>query len=122
MLTTTGEEMIRTNDVEICVSSIGDPADPTILLIHGAGHSLLSWPDELCRRLAESGRHVIRYDSRDAGRSSSYPRASLATRCVISWSTPSSSSTRWAAKAPTFSACRRGPPSPSSRRSTIRRR
>ena len=31
------------------------------------------WEDELCRRLAGEGRHVIRYDHRDTGQSTSYP-------------------------------------------------
>ncbi|MGE5497039.1 MAG: alpha/beta fold hydrolase, partial [Syntrophothermus sp.] len=30
------------------------------------------WDEEFCRRLAESGRFVIRYDNRDVGRSTSY--------------------------------------------------
>ena len=45
-----------------------------ILLIHGAGSSMLSWDEELCERLAAGARFVIRYDSRDAGRSVSYER------------------------------------------------
>ena len=33
---------------------------------------MLSWADGLCERLAAGSRHVIRYDSRDAGRSVAY--------------------------------------------------
>lgn len=55
---------IKVNDVELCVETFGDPADPPVLLI---GVTMLSWPDELCAALA--GRYVVRYDLRDAGRS-----------------------------------------------------
>ena len=55
---------IKVNGVELCVETFGDPADPPLLLI---GVTMLSWPDELCAALA--GRHVVRYDLRDAGQS-----------------------------------------------------
>jgi len=55
---------IKVNGVELCVETFGDPADPPLLLI---GVTMLSWPDELCGALA--GRYVVRYDLRDAGRS-----------------------------------------------------
>ena len=31
------------------------------------------WDDELCARLADAGRLVVRYDHRDTGRSTTYP-------------------------------------------------
>ena len=65
--------MIRAGDAELCVETFGDPGDPAILLISGATASMDWWDDELCRRLADAGRHVIRYDHRDTGRSTSYP-------------------------------------------------
>ena len=55
---------INVNNVELCVETFGDPADPPVLLI---GVTMLSWPDELCAALA--GRCVVRYDLRDAGQS-----------------------------------------------------
>jgi pimeloyl-ACP methyl ester carboxylesterase len=64
--------MIRANGVDLCAETFGDPADPAILLIHGAGNSMLSWDEALCERLAAGPRFVIRYDLRDAGRSVSY--------------------------------------------------
>ena len=54
------------------METFGDAAHPAILLIHGAGSSLLSWDEDLCRLLAAGGRFVIRYDLRDAGRSVTY--------------------------------------------------
>ncbi len=65
-------ETVQAGDVPICVESFGTRGDPAILLIHGAGNSMLSWDEELCARLAAGRRFVIRYDLRDAGRSVTY--------------------------------------------------
>ncbi len=70
---TTQSMQTTATGVELCVESFGDPADPAILLIHGAGHSLLAWDEEFVGRLTAGGRRVIRFDSRDAGRSTGYP-------------------------------------------------
>ena len=69
----TGEFLVRVGDVEICVEALGDRADTPVLLIQGARASMTSWDDELCRALVDGGRYVIRYDNRDAGRSTAYP-------------------------------------------------
>jgi pimeloyl-ACP methyl ester carboxylesterase len=71
---TSGERIIEANGVALCVESFGSPGAPAILLIHGAGSSMVDWDDALCERLAAAGRGrlVIRYDSRDAGRSVTY--------------------------------------------------
>jgi len=53
----------------LCVESFGDPAKPTLLLVSGAAQSMDWWDVELCCRLADAGRQVIRYDHRDTGRS-----------------------------------------------------
>lgn len=58
---------------QLCVQTIGDPAAPALLLIGGATWSMDWWEDELCQQLAERRRRVIRYDTRDTGRSTSYP-------------------------------------------------
>jgi pimeloyl-ACP methyl ester carboxylesterase len=65
--------LIPANGVDLCAETFGDPGDPAILLVHGTGNCMLLWPEELCERLAAGGRHVVRYDLRDAGRSVSYP-------------------------------------------------
>jgi pimeloyl-ACP methyl ester carboxylesterase len=67
------EQLVRTNGVELCVETFGEPENPAILLIMGAGASMLDWDAEFCQRLASAGRFVIRYDNRDTGRSVSYP-------------------------------------------------
>ena len=66
------DKIIRANGVDLCVETFGDPANPAILLIHGAAASMLGWEDEFCERLAAGPRFVVRYDHRDTGRSVSY--------------------------------------------------
>lgn len=61
------------NDVDLAVEASGDPADPTILLIGGAESTMDWWEDDFVARLAATGRHVIRYDTRDTGGSTTYP-------------------------------------------------
>jgi len=56
-------------DVELCIDEHGDPADPLVLLVGGAAASYDSWGVDLCRAIAAGGRHVVRYDHRDTGRS-----------------------------------------------------
>jgi pimeloyl-ACP methyl ester carboxylesterase len=68
-----GEAMVRANGVEICTEDFGSPSDPALLLIMGATASMVWWPDDFCHLLAAGGRHVIRYDNRDTGRSITYP-------------------------------------------------
>src|SRR5690349_4154530 len=59
--------------VNLCLETFGDPADPAIVLAHGASASMLWWEADLCQRLADAGRFVVRYDQRDTGRSTTYP-------------------------------------------------
>lgn len=72
------ETIQRINGVDICSESFGNPNDPPILLIMGAMASMLWWDEEFCRMLAERGRHVIRYDNRDTGRSTTYEPGTIA--------------------------------------------
>lgn len=37
------------------------------LLVRGLATTLLGWPDAFCRKLADAGYYVIRYDNRDVG-------------------------------------------------------
>lgn len=62
--------------VRVCVEAIGGRDSPAILLIGGATWSMDWWEEELCRRLADSGRLVVRYDQRDTGRSTHWPPGS----------------------------------------------
>jgi len=54
-------------DVTLGVEHFGDAAAPLVLL--AGGTTMLSWPDALCESLARGGRHVVRYDLRDCGTS-----------------------------------------------------
>jgi pimeloyl-ACP methyl ester carboxylesterase len=72
MSTATGEQLARVNGVELCWQAFGDPADPPLVLLHGASDSMLAWREGFCDLLADGGRYVVRYDSRDAGRSTTY--------------------------------------------------
>ncbi|MDQ1027671.1 NAD(P)-dependent dehydrogenase (short-subunit alcohol dehydrogenase family)/pimeloyl-ACP methyl ester carboxylesterase [Streptomyces umbrinus] len=61
------ERWVRTGGVELCVAELGDPAQPTVMLVHGYPDSKEVW-SEVAARLA--GRfHVVLYDVRGHGRS-----------------------------------------------------
>jgi pimeloyl-ACP methyl ester carboxylesterase len=64
------EQFVRVSDeIELCYETFGDPSDPTALMIMGLATQMIAWPDEMCERLAGRGFHVVRFDNRDAGRS-----------------------------------------------------
>ncbi len=63
------EQRVRVGEVELVYETIGDPADPPLLLVMGLGMQLIHWDRELCETLAGRGFRVIRFDNRDAGRS-----------------------------------------------------
>ncbi len=67
------ERFVRDGDLTLCVEGIGAPEDPALLLVGGNSGSMDFWDDELCARLAAGGRYVVRYDSRDTGRSTQWP-------------------------------------------------
>ena len=61
------EERVKVGEVELVYETIGDPGNPTLLLVMGLGMQLIHWDRELCEGLAERGFQVIRFDNRDAG-------------------------------------------------------
>ncbi|MDQ0951022.1 NAD(P)-dependent dehydrogenase (short-subunit alcohol dehydrogenase family)/pimeloyl-ACP methyl ester carboxylesterase [Streptomyces phaeochromogenes] len=61
------ERWVRTGGVELCVAELGDPAQPTVVLVHGYPDSKEVW-SEVAARLAERF-HVVLYDVRGHGRS-----------------------------------------------------
>ncbi|KAB2340145.1 alpha/beta fold hydrolase [Actinomadura rudentiformis] len=67
------EQTVTTDGIDLCFETFGDPADATVLLIAGGAQSMIWWEEDFCARLAEAGRHVVRYDHRDTGRSTSSP-------------------------------------------------
>jgi NAD(P)-dependent dehydrogenase (short-subunit alcohol dehydrogenase family)/pimeloyl-ACP methyl ester carboxylesterase len=59
------ERRVRTGGVDLCVAELGDPARPTVILVHGYPDSKEVW-SEVAARLA--GRfHVVLYDVRGHG-------------------------------------------------------
>ncbi|HET8823375.1 MAG TPA: alpha/beta hydrolase [Thermoleophilaceae bacterium] len=58
---------VEAGGVTLGVEPFGDAATPLVLL--AGGPTMLSWPDALCEALARGGRHVVRYDLRDSGAS-----------------------------------------------------
>jgi len=58
---------VKAGIVELEYEEFGDPTDPALVLVMGLGAQLIDWPEEFCRRLAERGFRVIRYDNRDSG-------------------------------------------------------
>lgn len=67
------EEIKLGNDVTIFIEAFGDKTNEPVLLLHGAGNSMLNWHKGFCEKLSSEGYYVIRMDSRDAGRSKKFP-------------------------------------------------
>jgi pimeloyl-ACP methyl ester carboxylesterase len=55
--------------IELCYETLGDPTAPPLLMIMGLGGQLIYWPEGLCELLVSRGLRLIRFDNRDAGRS-----------------------------------------------------
>ena len=56
--------------ITLCYESFGEHGDPPVLLVMGLGMQMIAWHEEFCAELAGRGLHVVRFDNRDAGRSS----------------------------------------------------
>ncbi|MBP2320895.1 NAD(P)-dependent dehydrogenase (short-subunit alcohol dehydrogenase family)/pimeloyl-ACP methyl ester carboxylesterase [Kibdelosporangium banguiense] len=63
-----GVRTVKSGEVSLAVYEQGDPADPTVLLVHGYPDNHTMW-DGVAARLAERF-HVVSYDVRGAGASS----------------------------------------------------
>ncbi len=68
---------IKRDTLRLWTETIGNPQDPTVILIAGAGAPSRFWTMDFCTHIARSGYHVIRFDHRDTGLSSAidYDRA-----------------------------------------------
>lgn len=67
MLKGARERRVRTGGIELCVAELGDPGQPTVVLVHGYPDSKEVW-SEVAGPLAEHF-HVVLYDVRGHGRS-----------------------------------------------------
>jgi pimeloyl-ACP methyl ester carboxylesterase len=65
----TEERFARVGDVELCYQELGDPDGEPMLLVMGLGTQLVHWDEGFCELLGSQGFRVIRFDNRDAGRS-----------------------------------------------------
>ncbi|APR77071.1 Beta-ketoadipate enol-lactone hydrolase [Minicystis rosea] len=55
--------------LDIAWEERGDPTHPTVLLVMGLAGQLVSWPFGFLEALVARDLHVVRFDNRDAGRS-----------------------------------------------------
>ena len=60
----------RNGEVEIYFESLGDPDQPTLLLVNGLGSQCVNYSPDWCRRFSDEAFQVIRFDNRDVGLSS----------------------------------------------------
>ena len=64
------EQMCRVSpEIELCWEGFGEASDPPVLLIMGLATQMIAWHEDFCRELAGRGFYVVRFDNRDAGRS-----------------------------------------------------
>jgi pimeloyl-ACP methyl ester carboxylesterase len=69
MVQRTPENFVEANGLALCYDTFGDPAQPPVVLVMGMGAQMIGWDDQFCELLAERGFWVIRFDNRDAGKS-----------------------------------------------------
>ncbi|MER5493306.1 SDR family oxidoreductase [Streptomyces sp. NPDC002490] len=58
---------VRTDGVELCVVEAGDPARPTVVLVHGYPDTKEVWDEVAARLVDRHDLHVVRYDVRGHG-------------------------------------------------------
>jgi pimeloyl-ACP methyl ester carboxylesterase len=64
----------KSNGIELCYDTFGDPKATPLLLIMGLASQMIVWDDEFCAELAAHGYWVIRFDNRDIGLSTKLDR------------------------------------------------
>jgi pimeloyl-ACP methyl ester carboxylesterase len=68
----------RCNGIDLeyqCIEPTGVKNPPTVLLVMGLGMQLTSWPDFFVQPLVGAGFRVVRFDNRDAGKSTQFDHA-----------------------------------------------
>lgn len=66
-------KLLGFDGVCLAIDEFGDPSVPPVLLIAGATQSMDWWDEDFCALLAAKGLHVIRFDHRDTGQSTTSP-------------------------------------------------
>jgi pimeloyl-ACP methyl ester carboxylesterase len=64
-----GERFASVGPVEVCYEELGDPDGEPLLLVMGLGAQMIHWDRDFCDLLGARGYRAIRFDNRDAGRS-----------------------------------------------------
>ncbi|KUH39183.1 MULTISPECIES: alpha/beta fold hydrolase [Streptomyces] len=64
------QRMVAAGELRLWTEEFGNPGDPAVLLLMGAGAQGVQWNDGFVERLVAGGRRVVRYDHRDTGLSS----------------------------------------------------
>ena len=77
------ERFCDLGEVTLCYETFGEAENPAVLLIMGLGTQMVAWHEDFCAQLAGRGFHVIRFDNRDVGRSSSLDNRRPPTRGQI---------------------------------------
>jgi pimeloyl-ACP methyl ester carboxylesterase len=80
MTISSGERFARVGRLELCYETIGEDHAPPLLLVMGFAGQMVLWDDEFCTQLAQRGFWVIRFDTRDSGRSTILHDAPVPTR------------------------------------------
>ena len=62
---------VAANGISIEYEEFGDRGGRPMLLIMGLGAQMVLWHEDFCKQLAACGHHVIRFDNRDVGKSTS---------------------------------------------------
>lgn len=62
----------QSNGIEIEYETFGNSSNPAVVLIAGLGVQLIAWDSRFCKKMADNGYYVIRFDNRDSG---------LSTKC-----------------------------------------
>lgn len=63
---------VAANGITLAYDSFGNAEAETILLIAGLGTQMIRWTDPFCGELSARGYRVVRFDNRDAGRSTHF--------------------------------------------------
>lgn len=78
-----GSFRTRANGIALVYQTFGQRAHPPLLLIMGLGAQMIGWDEPFCRALAARGYYVVRFDNRDAGRSTSFDGLALPGRLAL---------------------------------------
>jgi pimeloyl-ACP methyl ester carboxylesterase len=65
---------VSANGIRIEYEEFGQQDSKPLLLIMGLGAQMVLWDERFCRRLADKGFRVIRYDNRDVGLSTKFDK------------------------------------------------